>query len=136
MTRPTQYLIRMLVFLVAVAGIAAWLAPTLRNIFLANPDLNGLILFLLLVGIVWNLRQVLRLSTRGRLGRDVPEPRASGCAAMPAPRLLAPMACMLAARDNARGRARRASPCPRWRPAACSTASPRASTRAGNWRAT
>ncbi|HJS87381.1 MAG TPA: flagellar motor protein MotA [Acetobacteraceae bacterium] len=102
MTRPKTYLIRMLVFLVAVAAIAAWLAPTLRTIFLNNPDLNGLILFILLFGIVWTLRQVTRL------GREVawleayqnPRPRAT---AVPAPRLLAPMASMLTMRDAGRG---------------------------------
>ncbi|MEO9190342.1 MAG: flagellar motor protein MotA [Acetobacteraceae bacterium] len=101
MTRPTQYLIRMLVFLLAVAGIAAWLSPTLRFIFLANPDLNGLILFLLLVGIAWTLRQVVRLNPEVAWleAYQTRRPRS----VIPAPRLLAPMASMLAARDNARG---------------------------------
>ena len=101
MTRPTQYLIRMLVFLVAVVGIAVWLGPTLRNIFFANPDLNGLILFLLLVGIAWTLRQVVRLGPEVAWleAYQTRRPRS----VIPAPRLLAPMASMLAARDTARG---------------------------------
>ncbi|HEY5302306.1 MAG TPA: flagellar motor protein MotA [Acetobacteraceae bacterium] len=102
MTRPTQYLIRMLVFLVAVVGIAVWLGPTLRNIFFANPDLNGVILFLLVVGIVWTLRQVLRLGPEVAWVEAYQSPR-KRATAIPAPRLLAPMASMLATRDNSRG---------------------------------
>ncbi len=102
MTRPTPYLVRMVVFLVAVAAIAAWLSPTLKIIFLNNPDLNGLILFLLLVGIAWTLRQVVRLGPEVAWleAYQNPRPRA---AAVPAPRLLAPMASMLATRENGRG---------------------------------
>ncbi len=102
MTRPTLYLVRMLVFLVAVAGIAAWLSPTLRIIFFNNPDLNGLILFLLLVGIGWTLRQVVRLGPEVAWveAYQNPRPRAT---AVPSPRLLAPMASMLATRDSGRG---------------------------------
>ncbi len=101
MTRPTTYLVRMLVFLVVVAAIAAALFRPLTTIFLNNAPLNSLILFILLVGILWTLRQVLRLapevnwvesyqSTRSRLG------------AVPPPKLLAPMASMLAARNSGR----------------------------------
>ena len=102
MTRPKTYLIRMLVFLVAVAAIAAWLAPTLRIIFLNNPDLNGLILLILLVGIVWTLRQVVRLGPEVAWleAYQNPRPRAK---TVPAPRLLAPMASMLTTRESGRG---------------------------------
>ena len=61
MTRPTGYLIRMLIFLVAVGAAAAALSPVLISAFDNNPILNGLILFILLLGILWNLNQVLRL---------------------------------------------------------------------------
>lgn len=95
MTRPTLYLLRMLVFLVIAAGAVALLAPTLRVAFQNNPILNSLILLVLLAGIVWNIRQVLRLSPEVvwvetfRTAR----PRLS---MLPVPRLLAPMASMLA----------------------------------------
>ena len=62
MTRPMSYLLRMLAFLVAVAGIAVWLRTALIHIFLNNPDLNALILAILLVGIGWTLLQVQRLN--------------------------------------------------------------------------
>ena len=102
MTRPKPYLIRMLVFLVAVAAIVAWLSPTLRDIFMNNPDLNGLILLILLIGIAWTLRQVMRL------GREVAWVQAyqnmrPSVTPVPPPRLLAPMASMLLMRDSGRG---------------------------------
>ncbi len=102
MTRPTQYLVRMLVFLVIVAGIAAWLWPTLQTIFLANPDLNGLILVILLIGIIWTLRQVVRLGPEVAWVEAYQTPRKRAIA-LHRPHLLAPMASMLAARDNTRG---------------------------------
>ena len=62
MTRPTHYLVRMLLFLVAVAGVAVLLSPVLTMAFLNNPLLNSFILLVLALGIIWNLRQVLRLT--------------------------------------------------------------------------
>ena len=44
MTRPTIYLIRMVVFLVAVAVVVGVLSPVLIHIFDNNPVLNSLIL--------------------------------------------------------------------------------------------
>jgi hypothetical protein len=61
MTRPTSYLLRMLVFLVAVLAVAIFLIPKLKIFFASNPALNSFIFFVLLLGIIWNLRQVLRL---------------------------------------------------------------------------
>ena len=52
MTRPTRFLIRMVIFLAIVAlGIAA-LTQRLSGAFLANPLLNGMILGVLLLGVV------------------------------------------------------------------------------------
>jgi len=102
MTRPTSYLIRMLVFLAAVAAITVWLRTALIGIFFNNPDLNTLILAILLIGIGWTLVQVQRLN------RDVAWVEAARANRPPAapPKLLAPMARMLAARDAARDPAR------------------------------
>ncbi|MGB0670190.1 MAG: flagellar motor protein MotA [Rhodospirillales bacterium] len=88
--RPTRFLIRMLVFLVAVAAVSAVLFAPLREAFMSNAPLNGLILGVLLLGIFHSFRQVLRLKPEVawiesfRQGRTGPEPR-----------LLAPMATML-----------------------------------------
>jgi hypothetical protein len=103
MTRPTTYLIRMLVFLAAVGAVAIFLIPKIKIFFASNPALNAFIFFVLLLGIIWNLRQVLRLEpevawvaayqrNRQRLSGIIP------------PRLLAPMARMLASRAEAAGR--------------------------------
>jgi len=59
---PNSYLIRMAVFLAAVLAVAAVLSPVLLQAYGNNPGLNSLILVVLLIGIAWNLRQVLRLS--------------------------------------------------------------------------
>src|SRR5579885_1426768 len=101
MTRPTPYLVRMLIFLVLVAGVAGALFPALRSAFANNPPLNTLILVVLLLGIVWNLRQVVRLFPEVRW---VEAFRQSGArpalVSMPVPRLLGPTAKMLAARTG------------------------------------
>lgn len=103
MTRPTIYLVRMVVFLVLVAVVAALLSPVLIEAFKNNPDLNAFILVVLLLGIVWNLRQVLRLAPEVTWIETFQTARAR-LAALPSPRLLAPMASMLAAREKqARG---------------------------------
>lgn len=106
MTRPSGYLIRMLVFLVVVAVVAGLLSPVLITAFRNNPLLNSLILLILALGIAWNLRQVLRLSPEVTWLETYQTSR-SRLAALPSPKLLAPMASMLAIRDTReRGEAR------------------------------
>ena len=97
MTRPGTYLVRMLIFLALVAGVGVLLAPQLITAFANNPPLNGLIGAVLAGGIIWNLRQVLRLAPEVRwieLFRISPD----RAAASASPSLLAPMANMLASR--------------------------------------
>ena len=98
----------MLLFLAAVAVVAALLSGALSTAFHNNPLLNSLILFVLAVGIAWNLLQV------ARLGREVAwadgyRQESSRALTFPAPRLLGPMARMLAARESrgAEGRKQR-----------------------------
>jgi hypothetical protein len=97
-TRPNVYLIRMAVFLAAVLGVAALLSPSLMIAYGNNPILNSLILLVLLIGIGWNLRQVLRLSGEVTWVETYQSARPR-LSSLPAPRLLAPMASMLAARE-------------------------------------
>jgi hypothetical protein len=99
MTRPTVYLIRMLLFLAAVAAVAVLLGPVLLTIFRHNVGLNSLIVFILLAGIAWNLRQVLRLSPEVTWVEAYQTGR-QRLAALPLPKLLAPMASMLSARET------------------------------------
>ncbi len=102
MTKPTIYLVRMVIFLIAVIVVAIILSHALTIAFANNPVLNGLIFLVLLLGILWNLRQVLRLTPEVNWVETFQQSR-TRLAALPAPRLLAPMASMLATRTG-RGR--------------------------------
>ena len=99
MTKPTIFLVRMAVFLVAAAGVAALLSPVLIQAFRNNPELNSFILFVLVLGIAWNLRQVLRLTPEVTWIETFHTARAR-LASLPAPKLLAPMARMFASREE------------------------------------
>ncbi|MEA2739221.1 MAG: hypothetical protein QOH05_2528 [Acetobacteraceae bacterium] len=99
MTRPSGYLLRMLLFLVAVGIVAALLSPVLITAFDNNPVLNSLILLILLLGIGWNLNQVRRLQPEVTWLETYQTSR-SRLAALPSPKLLAPMASMLAMREG------------------------------------
>lgn len=57
MIKPQKYLNRTIYFLVAVIAICAYLFPTLQDSFAANPLLNGLIGLVLLLGIIFSMRQ-------------------------------------------------------------------------------
>ena len=59
--RPTVHLVHMAVFTLLVAIIAAVLLPNIKNAFMANPGLNGLIIATLLVGALYAYRMVWRL---------------------------------------------------------------------------
>lgn len=97
MTRPTQYLYRMLAFLLAVAVLGVLLRQVLIDAVAVNPLLNGLILGVLALGIYWNIRQVTRLAPEVAWLETFQKARAR-LATQPPPRLLAPMARMLASR--------------------------------------
>jgi hypothetical protein len=99
MTRPTVFLVRMGAFLLAVLVVAALLSPVLLSAYANNPVLNSLILLVLLFGIGWNLRQVLWLSSEVAWLETYQNSRARA-AALPLPKLLAPMANMLATRET------------------------------------
>ncbi len=102
MTRPTIFLIRMALFLVAVLVVAGLLSTALITAFSNNILLNTLILGVLVLGIGWNVRQVMRLAPEVTWLETFQRAR-NRLAALPAPKLLAPIASMLAAR-TAKGR--------------------------------
>ncbi len=106
MNRPHTYLVRMLLFLAAVGGVCVLLVAPLYQFFSANAPLNGLIVGVLVLGIIYNFRQVVRLypevawidSYRQTLDENVfraapPNPTLH-------PKLLAPMATMVSNRDS------------------------------------
>jgi hypothetical protein len=96
---PRVYLIRMMVFTILVAIVGAILYPQFETAFMANPGLNGLIVFVLLLGILYAFRMVWRLFREvnwvnhfriAEPGLDIPY----------SPRLLAPMAALLRDRQG------------------------------------
>ena len=98
MTRPNTYLVRMVVFLLAVLVVAGLLNSALITAFSSNPLLNTLILVVLLIGIGWNVLQVSRLQPEVHWLETFQKDRTQ-LATVPQPRLLAPMASMLSARQ-------------------------------------
>ncbi len=63
-TQPGRYILNMLLFLTAAAAVVYYLSPwspdpstILIDAFNANPALNGLILGVLFIGVIYNLRQ-------------------------------------------------------------------------------
>jgi hypothetical protein len=99
MTHQQRYLIRMGIFLVAVVVAVAALFSPLRDAFLTNAPLNGLILGVLLLGIIYNFRQVFTLRHEVAWLEHFRK-NASTPTETPAPRLLAPMATMLRERKG------------------------------------
>ena len=61
MTTPKRYVIRMILFVLAVGLVCAFLFLPLQNAFLANVGLNGLIVGVLVLGIAYNFRQTFML---------------------------------------------------------------------------
>jgi len=96
----------MSLFLGVVGAVCVTLFLPMRSFFLANTALNGLIVGVLFLGIIYNFRQVLRLypevswieEFRRNLDEDVLHPAAQK--PVSDPQLLAPMAAMISNRDN------------------------------------
>jgi hypothetical protein len=96
---PRVYLIRMMVFIILVAIIGAVLYPQIKTAFMANPGLNGLILFTLFLGILYAFRMVWRLFPEVNWINHfrIAEP---GLEIPYTPRLLAPMSTLLRDRQG------------------------------------
>lgn len=94
LTPPGVFLIRMLIFLTLVAFLAAILHKQLIDSFMNNPGLNGLIIGVLLLGIIYAFRQVIRLYPEIRWVNAfrIADP---GLSISHQPVLLAPMSAML-----------------------------------------
>ena len=61
MRYPTGYIIRMFLFLGGIGGIAYLLQAPLMRAFFGNPIINGIILSALVIGIIFALRQTIKL---------------------------------------------------------------------------
>ena len=99
MNQLRPFLLRMSAFLILVVAICIVLFRSLIDAFLANPALNGVILGVLIIGIIFAFRQVLRLSpetswlTAARNG-------ATNQTFSNPPRLLAPISNMITERHG------------------------------------
>jgi hypothetical protein len=107
MSRPNRFLVRMIVFLAIVAGVAGVLLPQLQTAFMANAPFNGLILGVLLLGILYTFRQVLLLRPEVAWLERIQAESANQGPVIPSsmanerpPRLLAPLANMVGERKG------------------------------------
>lgn len=100
LTPPGLFLVRMLVFLTLVAFLTVILHEQLTTAIMNNPGLNGLIIGVLFIGIIYSFRQVVRLYPEIRFVNAfrISDP---GLASTHQPVLLAPMATMLRDRTGA-----------------------------------
>jgi len=97
LSSPRIFLFRMLVFIVLGGLVAFVLYKQVAVAFMANPALNSLIIAVLLIGIVFSFRQVIRLYPEISWVNNfrLADP---GLAVERPPALLAPMAAMLGSR--------------------------------------
>ena len=99
MNNPQRFVIRMILFVIAVALVCVFLLAPLQNAFAANVGLNGLIIGVLLLGVIYNFRQVLLLYPEVTWIENFRKSQAQLSEAR-APKLLAPMATMLGERKD------------------------------------
>ena len=99
MNGPRRYLTRMTIFLVAVCLVIGLLYEPLINAFSANAPLNGLIVGVLILGIIYIFRLVILLMAEENWIDSFRNNR-PGLSVKQAPRLLAPMAAMLGDRQG------------------------------------
>ena len=102
MSSPQRFINRMIVFLVVAAAAAGTAYEILFRIYMYNPLLNGLILGVLLVGIVYIFRRVFGLKPEIRWIEAFRTSK-PGFSLQAAPRLLAPVAAALGEQER-RGR--------------------------------
>ena len=99
MNKPNRFATRMVFFLALAAGVAVLLSGPLLEAFRANPPLNGLILGVLLIGIIYCFRQVIQLAPEVRWIESF-RTNQPGLSTQSAPKLLSPTARLLAGRKG------------------------------------
>ncbi|MEC9344576.1 MAG: flagellar motor protein MotA [Pseudomonadota bacterium] len=94
MSQPSAHLTRIIIFLVIVVIVLGALHEAVISAFMTNPALNGLIVGVLIIGILYVLRQILQLRPAARwvgtFRRNEP-----GLSVQTPPSILAPLATML-----------------------------------------
>ena len=99
MTRPQKYLTRITLFLIPVIILCVFLYPRLEEAFATNPGLNGLIAGVLVIGIIFSIRQVTMLSPAVNWIESYRKSDASENTGN-APQIIAPMAAMMGESDR------------------------------------
>lgn len=102
MTRPVRYLLRMALFLAAVAAVAIFLHQQLVQAFQNAPILNSIIVAVLLIGVAENIRQVLILYPEVAWIRGFQAEVHIPGSTLRRIRLLSPMVAMLGERRSGR----------------------------------
>lgn len=99
LSKPQVFLLRMLLFIVLAVFLALILYKQIATAFMANPGLNGMIVLVLVIGIVYAFRQISQLYPEIRWVNTfrIADP---GLAADRPPVLLAPMANLLRERTG------------------------------------
>lgn len=98
MKKPQKYLMRMGLFCGAVIAIAAVLFPSLKDAFMANAILNGVIILALVIGVGFAFRRVIDLGPSVDWVHNFK--KRGGDAAAAAPALLAPASSMLLSQND------------------------------------
>ena len=99
MTSPQRFVIRMVLFVLAVALVCLFLFLPLQKAFAANVGLNSLIVSVLVLGILYNFRQVLMLYPEVAWIERYRKSSGAVSSVKP-PKLLSPMATMLGERKD------------------------------------
>src|SRR5262252_3779976 len=103
MSQSRRFVLRMVLFLALVAGLAALLGRSLVTAFMGNPAVNGVILGILIAGIIYIFRQVLLLDPElDWIARFRNQQSGDDSLSERPPRLLGPMARMLQAQKGRR----------------------------------
>jgi hypothetical protein len=99
MTSPQRFLTRMAIFLLLAAAAVGVLYEQLFDSFMANPFINGVIVFVLVFGILFVFRQVWMLNVEVNWIETYRSER-PGLSIAATPKLLAPMATMFGERSG------------------------------------
>ena len=94
MTRPTKYLNTIILFLTAVIVLVAVLFPNMEEAFLTNYMLNGVIVTVLIIGILFSISQVRKISAAVNWIQAFQKEGDPDALPEP-PAMLAPMAAMM-----------------------------------------
>tara|TARA_R110002051_G_scaffold324773_1_gene423614 strand:- start:85188 stop:86180 length:993 start_codon:yes stop_codon:yes gene_type:complete len=98
-TGPWRYIVWMAVFTAVVAALALFLHVQLIEAFEANPAINGVILAVLVIGVVYTFAQALGIGPAANWLKRFRSAEA-GITLPPPPALIAPMASMIGETDG------------------------------------